>query len=420
MRFFRHFFHYDNFISIIVLFVLYLLIFKSCSNDFIDPVSDAFSDVELTDIVYSQFDKNDNYRKVVNGELLTPDTNIVIVNIGNLDRKGIAQQIEILNKHEPHVIALDVFFPGASNPIQDFFMEEALANAKNVVFISRGINFDWQQFSFDSIQETYREFSKYGRLGYANLITNVGDFEEHPFKVCRRFIPQAIDKSTQKDHMSFAVAVCASYDEQKTRRFLERKNQVETINYTGNINYYNDKPRFRVIDVQDVLSGHFNSEWVRGKIVMLGFMGASLDERSLEDNFFTPLNAKYIGKAYPDMHGVVIHANIVSMILENNAVDEMPEWIVHILCLVILYILFASFRGVYSEARVWYDGFSKMLSLLVTVLLFFVIGVVFYSYDYKIVIPVGYYVAILLAGDYLEIYYGLLKNAYLLAKRKYL
>jgi len=50
--------HYDNFLSILIIFILFFLIIKYVSFDFIDPLSDAFADVEFTDVIYSQFDKN--------------------------------------------------------------------------------------------------------------------------------------------------------------------------------------------------------------------------------------------------------------------------------------------------------------------------------------------------------------------------
>ena len=99
MRWLKSVLHIDNFLSILILLVFYGLFFRSCNNNFTDPIADAFADVELTDIVYAQFNMNDKYSQVTNGELTTPDTNIVIVNIGNLNREGIAKQIHILNKY---------------------------------------------------------------------------------------------------------------------------------------------------------------------------------------------------------------------------------------------------------------------------------------------------------------------------------
>lgn len=437
MKYLKAFFHLDNFVSLTILFALYLLLFRSCNTSIIDPISDAFEDVELTDIVYAQFDKNDEYRKIVNGELITPDTNIVIVNIGNLGREGIAQQINILNQFKPKVIGLDVIFADAKDPLGDYALEDALANVDNLVLTSRGINYDWTSNVFDSIQLSYPQFSRHGVSGYANLITKSksttenlissikgvsvteGDEpDEDKFKVCRRIIPKAADKGSGKSQHAFSIEVCRKYNPQAVNELFARNTRVESINYLGNINYYQTKPRFRVLDVNDVLSKQFDSSWVKGKIVIMGFMGGSLDDVSTEDKFFTPLNPQYVGKANPDMHGVVIHANIISMVLERAYVDEMPLWMGHALGLFFTYLVFAGFRRIYNDARVWYDGLTKILSMILTFVVIFILCVVFYQFNYKISIPMSYYLIVLLSGDYLEIYYSFIKNVFFLAKRK--
>ncbi|HET9053496.1 MAG TPA: hypothetical protein VFM90_04945, partial [Cyclobacteriaceae bacterium] len=60
-----------------------------------DSIGNALGDVELTDYVFN------NMRDAP--EL---DTNIVVVNIGRLSRRQIAQQIEIISQFEPKVIGV--------------------------------------------------------------------------------------------------------------------------------------------------------------------------------------------------------------------------------------------------------------------------------------------------------------------------
>ncbi|NJM93588.1 MAG: CHASE2 domain-containing protein [Cytophagales bacterium] len=59
--------------------------------------------------------------------------------------------------------------------------------------------------------------------------------------------------------------------------------------------------------------------------MIFGYLGESFNDVSWEDKFYTPLNKTYAGKANPDMYGVVIHANIVSMILNHDYVYTMAE-----------------------------------------------------------------------------------------------
>src|SRR5688500_4771843 len=67
--------------------------------DAFDPIGQALSDFELTDYAFS------NLRETPNVE-----ERIVVVNIGNLSRAGIAEQIRIISQHKPKVIGIDSYF----------------------------------------------------------------------------------------------------------------------------------------------------------------------------------------------------------------------------------------------------------------------------------------------------------------------
>ena len=60
---------------------------------------------------------------------------------------------------------------------------------------------------------------------------------------------------------------------------------------------------------------------VEGKIVLFGYLGDRLGAPQWEDKFFTPLNESIAGRANPDMYGPVIHANIASMVLNDDYID---------------------------------------------------------------------------------------------------
>jgi hypothetical protein len=51
-----------------------------------------------------------------------------------------------------------------------------------------------------------------------------------------------------------------------------------------------------------------------------------------------------------------------------------------------------------------------VLGVMISITILFVIGLVFAKYNLKINLPAIYLAAVVLAGDLLEIYYGLLKN----------
>ena len=57
----------------------------------------------------------------------------------------------------------------------------------------------------------------------------------------------------------------------------------------------------------------------------------------------------------------------------------------------------------------WYDGMTKLIQVIETFALFTLVLLVFNSYSYKLEANIAI-IAILLSGDLLEVYYGVIKN----------
>lgn len=155
----------------------------------------------------------------------------------------------------------------------------------------------------------------------------------------------------------------------------------------------------------------------KGKAVIFGFLGKNIAEDQGEDKFFTPLNNKYIGKANKDMYGVVVHANIISTILRGAYTNKMSVWLGNLIGLLITYLVFASFRPIYNDHKNWYDGLTKAMGIILSLIILFIIGILFAEFDYNVHFPAVYFGIILLAGDFLEIYYGLIKNVFIRIKK---
>ena len=75
---------------------------------FLSPVATALGDFDVYDIVYSKLLEEQSV-----------DTNIVLVNIGNLSRKEQAEEITVINKFKPAVIGIDAFFEAEKDPVSD-------------------------------------------------------------------------------------------------------------------------------------------------------------------------------------------------------------------------------------------------------------------------------------------------------------
>jgi CHASE2 domain-containing sensor protein len=417
------------FCTIFVLGVMFLISKMDFFNsDAFNPIQKAFGDFQLTDVVFSKLRERPGV-----------DTNVVLVNIGNLPRAGIAEQVNILNKYEPAVIGIDARFLTPKDPDGDSALSQAFAKVKNLVLGSKLLA-NGEKGENDSIQEPHPMFRRHAHTAYVNVISE----GEDEFKTNRDIVPQdhyykwkVLDSVYKKEVIndtmrlitsvrvlkkdtldySFPTKIAWFMDSSKVKKYLARNKETEIINYQGNIDTRmtgvgdNARGVFFILDVDQVLNDQFDPGIIKGKVVLMGFMGSDISQNSWEDKFFTPLNANYIGKTYPDMYGVVSHANVIAMILQGNFIDEMPEGLNTALSLlmILLNVFFINF--LYHKLKVWYDGFSNVIVLIEAGALLGLVLYVFNNYNYKFDVTLAV-VALFLTGNFVEIYHGIIKLGY--------
>lgn len=372
--------------------------------DILDPFGDALKDMETTDLVYSQDLRKDQLA----------EENVILVNVGDLNRAKIAQQVNIINMAEPAVIGMDMQFSyPKEDTLGDLMLSDAFSRVENLVMYSKLTNFD-DDDTFDSLEVSNQELFGYGKTAFTNFITGAAD-QDDP-KVCRTFAPR--EEIYGRDELAFSVQLVQMYDSAKAAAFLERDNDVEIINYKGNIPDFSADAKSKApltyiaLDWYDVLDGNFEPSFINDKIVIFCYLGSYIgDRKALDDKYFTPLNFRYAGKSHADMFGGVIHANCVSMILEGNYVDAMSDTWSYIWALIILYLNLILFTFIYKVMPKWYDGLTKLIQLVEAFALFFMVGVVYNSFNYKMNMTATI-LGVLIAGDALEIYFGVVKNLF--------
>ncbi|HYI76454.1 MAG TPA: CHASE2 domain-containing protein [Chryseolinea sp.] len=380
-----------------------------------DPIGQALGDVELTDYVFSTLRKDPDV-----------DENIVIVNIGNLSRREIAEQIQRISKYGPKVIGIDGFFdcskglrdtvncPQLRDTFGNLMLSNAIEEAGNVILVTKVLQSDTLLPAdvYDSLRRSDSLFTVPAiREGYANLDTDAA-FQDD-VKTCRLFNPKLDIKG--KPHYAFAVEMAMEYDSIKTQKFLQRDNYSEVINYRGNVydifGSTNYPQMFYTLDIEDIATENFVPEMIKGKIVIFGFLGEYLGDPSWDDKFYTPLNKKLAGKANPDMFGAVVHANIVSMILNEDYVNQMAEWQEVAMAVILCLLNVALFSLINIKLPLWYDGITKLLQLIQLLLYSVLMVMIFawYSFKFNVTLTLA---AVALVGDVYEVYMSVFKNIY--------
>ncbi len=387
--------------------------------DVFDPIGAAFADMEMTDVFFSKIQDSNQ-----GGE-----ENVVLVNIGRVSRFEIGMLLDSISQHDPAVIGMDGFFdfPKEEDSIGDVVLADALSRVENLVMASKLEILDPEDPSQDSLIFSWPLFMPENvNTALVNLETGAADQED--LKMCRNFAVS--EKVNGIEEIAFGVKLASYLEPEKAKKFIERGHDLEAINYKGNIYWEFEEPseeepegkwippRFASLDVYDVMEFTYDPALIEGKIIIFCFLGNNLESRDdLEDNFFTPRNETYTGRAFPDMFGGVIHANIASMILKEDFVDKLSDNQLIFVAILICFLNVTLFSWIYKKIPKWYDGVTKLIQLTEFFGLVFVMIYVLDSYSMKLELTISLF-AVALVGDALEVYYGVVKNSLTRAGRK--
>ncbi|WP_405399909.1 CHASE2 domain-containing protein [Maribacter sp. Asnod2-G09] len=280
---------------------------------FFNPFKNAFKDFSYLDLYYAEKLNDDNF-----------DLNdkIVLVNIDRLNRKEIADLLDEVQKHKPKVIGLDVIFKEKTDPVWDNFLANKL---KNDAFV-----FAYAIFGDKEI-ETHSSISNTeGNKGYSNFNFNKESI------VIRNF-QGIMDKDTQT-LVSFPVLVAQKYLQNNwlsRHEFFLKKERP--INYTGN------RDNFLILERKDIVDQE-TMPFLKDKIILVGYLGNENNYiYDIEDKHYTPMNKKFVGKSPPDTFGLIIHANIIQMLLTNNYITIVPNWVLVLLTILLTFVGLAYF-----------------------------------------------------------------------------
>ncbi len=229
------------------------------------------------------------------------DNRIVLVNAGQLSRSELSTLLDSINNYSPRVVGIDVVFQAPSdNPHADSLLEISLSRIKNLVFAR-------SEFSI-----TKSRYSRYGTVGHTllNLDANT--------QICESFNP--IKHFSDKEYHSFAIEVVNAFNPELTRN-LDQANEM-SIDYSGNILDYGATTfgtRFLALNKWDIDNGNFDPSTFNDKIVILTYLGDEFGDKAFYKgpSFISPFNETF-RQAHPDMWLGVIHANIVSMLLDQK------------------------------------------------------------------------------------------------------
>lgn len=377
--------------------------------DFIDPISETFADFEITDLVFSKLRGNQEI-----------DTNIVIVSIGTLPRAGIAEQIRLIQLYQPKVVGIDAFFWKRKDSLVDEELLQSLRDYNNVVIVSKldslDASSDKDTKDWNTLRTSFPDFHKAAAShGFANMYSD----EDKGFRTIRGFVPFQTVKGQRINN--FAVEIARLYDSNSVKLLQKRNKEVEVINFRG------DHNSFYFFDY-DQITPATDLSVVKDKIVLFGFVdnrfsdetGYKVINGSVEDAFFTPMNKKYLGKTYPDMYGVAVHANVVSMILNKKYIDKMPKVLSLVVVFVFTYFSIVLLTFLYNKFKKYYDTVALVTQIVMSVSLMFLFLLIFDTFDFDADFTLIFAIlGVLINLNGMEIYFALVTQVKILYIRYY-
>ena len=316
----------------------------------INPLKLSLKDFDSNDLSYAKLDKA-KYTEL--------DSNIVIVNIGNADREVLSMMIDKAATMKPKVMAMDAYFDQALEPYQDSLLSEVYKRHKNLI-AACVMQLSGKEGDTVSIRGDY--INTASQYAYVNIFTD-------SLSTIRYYEPFFEDYSKKK-YKSFTSAIVEAYDPEAYKKLEKKGAKKLTINYTRRAHQY------QIVNYEDLLTDKVLDSTLMGKIVLFGYLNDNPND--ITDKKFTPMNQRYYGKSVPDMNGIVVHANIISMALENNYIKKLPSWASLLMAVLIGWLHMSFFIRYYLESHIWFHLVAKIAQVL-SVIFFIWLGI--YLFD---------------------------------------
>jgi len=292
--------------------------------------------INLSDLLYS----SNNLPTNKNIVLVTVDDSTLdpINGLGDYrewQRDVYAQALNNINKHQPAVVAFDVFFRSPKDPESDQLFIDALKTTQKPVLI-------FQQQTLDEVgdakTDTVLPFDKL--LGIPQLELGFGVATDNN-EIYRFYSSIFNDSSLQKTFSSFGITVASAYNKLKNLPTTVPQNSFRFPYYTNPENGNNLEKAYPKVSFSEVYYDEyttFNPDYFKDKIVLIGGFA-----NSFKDSFFTP-SSKSI-----KMYGLEVHANAIQAILENKFLREMST--TEKVLLIVFLALLSTFVFLYTKVR---------------------------------------------------------------------
>lgn len=336
----KYLFKRDTFLlTTFIILVIALFLHNPLNTHIFNPIKISMTDFAFSDLAFSESHLKN-----------TVDDRIVIVNIDTAGRGLIAKTIDHLESYHPKCVGLDILFPPKKDD-GNAALNKCFERFSNIILCQTAkVEESSHKFSFSNNQFVMPDY----HWGFVNFLAEHGD--------AIRDFPVYLENDQIK-YENFVSEITKYADKEAYKKLIKRNNKIESINYQRtDSDYY-------MVSSSDILNDRADSALLKNKIILVGYVSG--DPYNIQDKHFTPLNSKILGRSIPDMNGVIIHANILSMILDETYITKIPGWF-NILIAVIVTMLHVAFLiRYYIRRHFLFHVAVKMVELVISALLFY-------------------------------------------------
>ena len=135
----------------------------------------------------------------------------------------------------------------------------------------------------------------------------------------------------------------------------------------------------------------------------MGYLGHDEWDESVKDKFFSPMNDKIGLKSAPDMFGMVIHANIISMFLDGCYINQLSKKLNYAISAIAIFFMVGLFRWMYRRVNPGYWKIARGAQLTMLFSLFVLTAILFYVFHLNV--SIGMLTAgVILSWDFVKMY----------------
>lgn len=348
---------FDIALSTVTVFLIIALLPLVLSGNFFKPFIDSFADLAITDYHYSELLNDD----------IKADTNIVVINTIGTDAEQLVRMVAFVNQFNYKAIGFTELPDFEGRPELGDLFGKLIQMAHSPVLPAELKNFDKSAGTYANAERPELPGVTYG---YTNLL--IGKDKET--STVREFKPSVqIGNETIKP---LAIALAEKFDTEATKRLAERGNSTETICFHAKVG-----ENILLYDYETLFDADSNG--FAGKIILLGKINFSpIDGENLHllsDIYYTPLNEKAGGRAFPDSYAVTIHANILSEVLGGYYYSRIPSWVEVLIAIVICYLNIVLYAFIERKNEKLYEISSLALFVFESVALLMLSTVLYHE-----------------------------------------